>query len=168
MKRSKGFTLAELLVIIVIIGLLISLTGYTVTRVIKQSRENIKEQNFKSLLEAGNTYMHQVIDGKEVYRFNDGDFTGYKFLANVFEKCGSYDNCNITSVDDESGKYTFELYIGLVNLKDYIDTSKYVDGNCRINAYLTLEKNKNGYYEVIGLEVKAGSKTKAKTCVVTE
>ncbi|MCR5483649.1 MAG: type II secretion system GspH family protein [Bacilli bacterium] len=168
MKRSKGFTLAELLVIIVIVGLLISLTGYTVTRVIKQSRENIKEQNFKSLLEAGNTYMHQVIDGKEVYKFNDGDFTGYKFLTNVVEKCGSYNTCKTTSADDTNGKYTFELNISLANLKDYIDTSKYADGKCNINAYLTLEKNKNGYYEVIGLEVKAESKTNAKTCVITK
>jgi len=168
MKKNKGFTLAELLVIIVIVGLLISLTGYTVTRVIKQSRENIKEQNFKSLLEAGNTYMHQVIDGKEVYKFNDGDFTGYKFLTNVVEKCSSYNTCKTTSVDDTNGKYTFELYISLANLKDYIDTSKYVDDKCTINAYLTVEKNKNGYYEVNGIEVKAGGQTKAKTCVITK
>ena len=165
MKKNKGFTLAELLVIIVIIGLLIGLTGYTVTRVVKQSRENIKAQNLKSLIDSANTYMNQVVEGKDEYHFENGNYSGYKFLVNVAENCGMYSSCKYTNKDDVGGKYTAELYVSLTSLNGYIDTSKYVDGKCNMNAYVSISKNDKGYYILDGLEVKAANKTKAKTCV---
>ena len=168
MKKNKGFTLAELLVIIVIIGLLISLTSYTVTRVVRQSRENIKEQNLKALVDSATTYMNQVVDGKDSYPFEDADYSGYKFLTQAVEKCRTYSTCNVTYSDDVAKKYTVELYVGLTRLEDYIDTSKYVAGRCNMNAYLTIETNSNGYYVLKSLEVKPGSTTKAKTCVINQ
>ena len=171
MKKNKGFTLAELLVIIVIVGLLISLTGYTVTRVIKQSRENIKEQNLKSLLDSATTYVDQVVDGKETFSFPNGGFNGYKFLVNIMDNCETFNKnvCEFTSKDTVNNKYVAKVAVKLSSLKDYIDTSKYADDNkCGMFAYITITKNDKGYYVFEGVEVKASDKTEAKTCVITE
>lgn len=168
MKKNKGFTLAELLVIIVIIGLLVSLTGYTVTRVIKQSKENIKEQELNSLLEASKTYMNEVIEGDDIYPFEDGNYKGYDFISNLAKNCKKYKTCSYTSQDDTNEKYSVELYIGLNSVKDYIDINKYNDAKCTIYAYMDISKNKNGYFVVDELQVKPASTTKAKTCVITQ
>ena len=168
MKKTKGFTLAELLVIILIIGLLISLTGYTITRVVKQSREKIKEQELTSLLDASKTYMNEVIEGDDSYPFEDGNYKGYDFINNLAKNCKKYKTCSYTSQDDINEKYSVELYIGLNSVKDYIDVNKYYDGKCTMYAYIDISKNKNGYFVVDGLQVKAASTTKAKLCVVTQ
>ena len=171
MKKNKGFTLAELLVIIVIVGLLIGLTGYTVTRVMKQSRENIKEENLKNLMDTGKMYLNQVIDGNDTYKFSDGDYTGYKFLTNLAENCGNYSKkvCDYTKKDTTNNKYTVKLEFTISTLKDYVNLNEYGDDSkCGMYAYINISKNDKGYYIFEGLDVKPSDTTKASTCIITE
>ena len=170
MKKSKGYTLAELLVIIAIIGLLISITSYSITRVLKASKDNIKEQELNSLVDAGKTFMNAVIDGSDKFRFNDINIGGYDFIEHVATKCSSYGSnkeCSQSSAivnGDEKNYYTVKLYPA--NLTNYIDTSKYYDGGrCEFVVKLEINKNKNGYYIVDGIEVNPASGVKGKTCV---
>ena len=46
--------------------------------------------------------------------------------------------------------------------------SKYIVGNCGLDAYIDISTNSRGYYVLENLEVKPAEKTKAKTCVVSE
>ena len=170
MKQNKAFTLAELLVIIVIIGLLISLTGVVMTRVMKGTKDNIKEQELKTLVDAAQSYMTDIVNDKNVYGFEDFNYSGYDFLENLVKKCnGGYrgNTCKYREAPSD-GNYKIKLFINPSNLKDYVDMSKYIPGNCGLDAYIDISTNKHGYYVLDKLEVKPGENTKAKTCVVTE
>ncbi len=170
MKKNKGFTLVELLAIIVIVGLLIGLTGYTVTKVLKRTKENIKEQNLSALVDAGNTYMNQVVDGKDTYQFGDSNYSGYKLLTTIAENCDKYseNTCKVIKKDTVNNIYSGRLMFSLDELKDYIDISKFSEDKCFLYAYVTVTKNDKGYYILDKIEVKPSDDTKAKECVLSE
>ena len=156
MRKNKAFTLAELLVIIVIIGLLISLTGVVMTRVMKGTKQNIKEEELKTLVDAANSYMTDVINDKNVYGFEDSNLSGYDFLSNLVSKCEDYTPkaCEYIENNTETGIYKVKLSVNPSNLKDYVDMTKYVVDNCGLDAYIDISTNSRGYYVLEKLEVK--------------
>ena len=166
MKKNKGYTLAELLVIIAIIGILISLTSYTITRVINASRNNIKEQELNSLMDAGKSYINTVIDGEDTYSFTSGNYSGYDFILYLVNNClsESTKKCD-KSTDVNTGEITVSLEVPMASLKEYIDEDKYNVGFCGMHSSIIINKNSNGYYVIDGVDIKKDATTSAKKCV---
>ncbi len=172
MKNNKGFTLVELLAVIMVIGMLLVLTSSSVIRITRESRNNIKESEFKSFLDAGKEFLTDVIesDGKVTIKpvtsdGNDGEYYGYNFLEYV-GGCEKNEYCKRT---EGSPIVTRTVYFDSSLMGKYIDLEKYnaeaSNNKCGLKANITVELNKNGYYVLKDIDVLARDGVNYKTCV---
>ena len=65
--NKKGFTLVELLAVIVVIALVLALSTYGIINAYKKSKENALALNKESIVEASRIYSGEVED----FRWND-------------------------------------------------------------------------------------------------
>ena len=172
MKNNKGFTLVELLAVIMVIGMILVLTSTTVIKVTRQSRDKIKNSEFKAFLDAGKEYLTDVIesDGKVTIKpltsdGDDGEYYGYNFLEYV----GTCEASAYCKKSDDSAIVTGTIYFDSSLMGKYIDLEKFnakaSDNKCNLKANITVELNKNGYYVLKDVDVVPRDGVDYKTCV---
>ena len=132
--NKKGFTLVELLAVIIIIALLITISSTSILGVMKDIKSNLKESEFNNLTDAGETYISNVIDGAdtlytEVSGGEGSILTGYELLAYV-------GNCDLTNtantlycsqetLSDGTIEYARYIYFDSAILSNYISFDKF-------------------------------------------
>ena len=163
MKKNSGLTLAELLVIIVVIGLILTLTITSISTVLRQTKKNIKETEMKTVYEAAKSYLNDVVEGDKTFRLSTQDVSGYSFLEGL-ANCTTSSICETTKDGDS---YTTILFVPMKTFKEYLDTDKFNISKCSTEATIKLKKNSYGYYELSSITVDKDSRTnvKAETCV---
>ena len=161
MKKNSGLTLAELLVIIVVIGLILTLTFTSISAILKQTKNNIKETEMKTVYEAAKSYLNDVIEGEKTFRFGVDELTGYSFLEYLANNCNS-GTCTKT-VDGDT--YNIVLFVPMNMFKDYLEVEKFNSSRCSTEAKIIFKKNSYGYYELNSITVDKDRNVKAETCV---
>ena len=177
--NKKGFTLVELLAVIIILGLLITITTTSVLSVTKETKAKMKETQLESLLDASDEYINDVIDGNasitpQVSGASEAtSYSGYKFLEYV----GSCDYTSATNAKfcysgtSESGNLTITrvIYYDSSVLSKYIDFAnfKISDTNnlCKLKIEVTVEKNKYDYYQLVSKKSLVRNGITANKCV---
>ena len=172
MKNNKGFTLIELLAVIMVIGMLLVITSTSVIKVTRQSRDKIKESEFKSFLDAGKEYLTDVIesDGKVIIKpltsdGDDGEYYGY----NLLEYVGTCESSTYCKKSADSSIITRTIYFDSSLMGKYIDLEKFnataSDNKCNLKVNITVELNKNGYYVLKDIDVVPRDGVNYRTCV---
>lgn len=162
MKKNSGLTLAELLVIIVVIGLILTITITSISGLLKETKHNIKETEMKTVYEGCKSYLSDVVEGDKSYKFNGVDKSGYAFLKQLVEACNIPRMCEVTEAD---GVYTAKLFVPMTLFKEYVEADKFNTGNCSTEATIKISKNSYGYYELNSITVDKDTNVKADTCV---
>lgn len=162
MKKNSGLTLAELLVIIVIIGIILTITISSISGIMKDTKKNIKETEMKTVYEGCKSYLNDVIEGDKTFKFNGKDYSGYSFLKYLAESCNSKGLCETSP---EGDGYISEVFIPMTYFKDYVEADKFNVTNCSTVATIRLFKNSYGYYELNSINVDKDINTKAEKCV---
>lgn len=128
--RNKGFTLVELLAVIVVLAVLIGIVTTSVAKYINQSRNSAKNINLDNLKDAAISY---VLDNKSVKIANSCAYdSGLKVDIN-----------NYQSINNPC-KGTANYYV-LVTIKDLKDKAYFddVSSNCEETAQVLVYKQKD-------------------------
>lgn len=92
MKNNKGFTLVELLATLIVLALVMTLGGYSITSIIKNSKEKNCELLISNIKDAAESYYNECKymptkkcddeneDGEEVYKVSLSDLVSSGFL----------------------------------------------------------------------------------------
>lgn len=135
MKNKKGFTLVELLGSLVLLGLIFALVIPNILEELNVSKQKISDYERKSIEDAANQYMMDVVGGLESYN----SLSGYDFVKDMKDN-----KTIIISIEDlVSRKYINEKCNYTTNSADCEFSSE-----CEITATLSENLNSNGYYEV--------------------
>ncbi len=71
MKNKKGFTLVEILAVIVLMGILLGFAVPSVINISKKQKANLKEQKIEIIVDAAEEYLK---DNKDAYYTGDKDY----------------------------------------------------------------------------------------------
>ena len=131
MKSKRGFTLVELLAVIVILGILLSISTVAVNNIRKQQDEKNLENQISSVLTGAKSYVadnpsviYDLTTGAKsvnVQKLIDGDYVSIKDL-NKFDKTSvTIKKCdNETNPENVKLKYSITININNIN-KTYND-----------------------------------------------
>ncbi len=118
-KESKGFTLVEVLAVIVIVGILSTIGIVAVTKLVSKAREEEKNQQEKMLLLAAKSYYQ---DHRKELNTNSAPPTSICVkIGELKSKLGSYLNESVDKVNDNDciiieipsqGKYEYSYKKG--------------------------------------------------------
>ncbi|HKM40622.1 MAG TPA: type II secretion system protein, partial [Patescibacteria group bacterium] len=99
--KNKGFTLVELLAVIVILGIIMLIATPLIINVISDARKGVFKNSAYGLVKTGeNEYMLNQLNGETknlIYEFSDGEISGFwiaKFEPSV---ANQNDSCYIDS-----------------------------------------------------------------------
>ena len=133
--NKKGFTLVEILAVIVLLGLIMTIVGTKGFGAFDNTKKKINEQNIKAIEEAGRIYMVEVEEC-------DDDIDNVEELANIAGF--TYDPDNNTSGNsivhnckDLIDKFKTTNSISVTKLKDYISNID-VEDDIYSNSYINL------------------------------
>lgn len=167
MKKNNGLTLAELLVIIVVIGLLITVSSVSVTNIMKNTKRTIKKQEMTSLYDGAKSYFTDVVNGDASYKFDGLDpLSGYDFLVKISDTSFCRDKYVCKTIKDDLN-FTTTIYLkpSTDNFAKYIQSEKYNLDSCTVKVDINYSKNKYGYLELTGIDVTKGDSVKVDKCV---
>ena len=126
MKSKRGFTLVELLAVIVILGILLSISTVAVNNIRKQQDEKNLENQISSVLTGAKSYVadnpsviYDLTTGAKsvnVQKLIDGDYVSIKDL-NKFDKTSvTIKKCdNETNPENVKLKYSITININNIN-----------------------------------------------------
>lgn len=138
--NKKGFTLVELLAVVVVLGLIITITATKGFGAFDKVKGKINEENIKAIEESAKALMIEVQEC-------DDDFGDFESLKNVITNIpNAINDCNDLRTYAENNRVTITLrilenngYISGSNLKDIKNKNLYVlgyieDGNVKIES----------------------------------
>ena len=112
MKEKNGFTLIELLAVIAILGLLVTIAGFSVTSILKKSKKDVNDIQASKMIDAAKL---MVMDKPDV-------FTGYD------------PSISISGVDCSDRSQMYKCVIDKDGFKGYLDKTDNITG-CVIVEY---------------------------------
>lgn len=142
-ENKKGFTLAELLIVVAIIGVLVAISIPIFTSQLEKSRDSVSVSNLRAayaqaqsaVLANGNktTSTADIVDGDVTIKsgFNFGTETGTVTVANVDIKTMKGDDWNGLADDTDFAKPTD----GGAAVDNATVTFTYKDGKITVTAY---------------------------------
>lgn len=111
--KQKGFTLVELLGVIVLLAGLLTLVSYSIVSVVKNTNQNLDESSLKVLYSASEMYLKNdknLVNGDYTVTVNDlirADIIKETFLDAQSEKLITRDSC--IKVNITNGKFNYEF-----------------------------------------------------------
>ena len=123
-RKSKGFSLIELLVVITIIAILIAAGTVSYTKAQQKGRDARRKTDLKTIQQALEQYFEQ---------------NGYYPPSNTYDWCSNISNPNLTIVHDALKIHinpvpTDPIYAG--TSKDYVYKEEFTTGTYELAAYL--------------------------------
>ena len=169
MKKSKGFTLLELLAVIVIVGILITLVSIGVTKYVKTSKEKVKVQAAEEIIEIAKAYMstNNVYFVSTKTLVDEGYLEGNFTDPNTGKEHQGSDNANIFVITCTDNSCTKDTNVSA----DGFSTDKfYLSLNSTLNEKLTLadSTSEDFLFNKENLEVTIGSNTYTKYNTIGE
>lgn len=140
-KKNSGFTLVELLAVIVLLAIVITIASSSVIGILNKSKKNMSEEVRNNLKEAALAYALETIRLEPC---------GVTFSKEIFEEqninnLNSNTNCfKRITVDEVKKSGLFEDERGFCNQDDVIIVYRYSDGvNTEYKAYTSNDICKN-------------------------
>ena len=131
---KKGFSLIELLTVIVVLGILIAITMPTIVDVIRNSRVNACEEHVRGIINAAKNYHTQVGSGiKNKSELNSGESLAGTIKLNTLKDEGFLEEEKLKSPIDDApmGEYIVVVNFDFANnqftynlYEKYEDTEK--------------------------------------------
>ena len=90
--NKKGFTLAELIGVIVVLSLICLITVPAIASVLKTNKKSLCETQLKNVLAAAKSYVSENLLSMPI---NDGDYKIILMGDNKYKKVGNYEKNNI-------------------------------------------------------------------------
>lgn len=134
MKNRNGFTLVELLAVIVLLGIIIVLVTPNVTKNLDDSKKGIESLEIKSLEDAAKLYINSIADGVDEITLGGVTYSEYDFLTYVENHSG----INIPLIDLINNEY-FNDNCDYTSKKDLCTFNQ----DCSVDVTITLETQNN-------------------------
>jgi len=124
-KDSKGFTLAEMLIVVAIIGILVSITAITISDTLEKAREATDLANIRSAISKiqeaylTDTGVDPKFTGKFDNKYDDIKETGMTSVLRSKESDGSYNyRMYVKLTQKQSGWQSKNYIVAGINLKE--------------------------------------------------
>ena len=149
MKDKNGFTLMELLAVIVILGLIIIIAVPSVMNIMKTAKDKLSDYDKEALIDAAKFYITDVDNSKKSIEINNITYSGYEFKKYMNEN-GSV---QVSAYTLAKGKY----YDPGCNYDIDNDSECKVSKECTINVYADIGVQ-NGYFVTNKISAEIGDK----------
>lgn len=127
MKDKNGFTLVEILAVVVVLGLIIIIAIPTVTNILSGAKKTLSEYDLEQLLDASKFYIADIDNSKASIKINDVEYQGYNFKKYMNEQ----GTILITAYDLSKNNY----------YNPGCDYDKNDNKTCKVNKDCTIEIN---------------------------
>lgn len=138
MKNNKGFTLVEILAVVVILGILTGVAVPAVSHFIGKSRQKSYEMMEESLYEAAKNYVmnesieSEIVDaGESGYKLDANMLMESKYLESLTDPANKNKNCqgSVTVRFSEDSSLEDDALLGNYEYWVVLKCSKYINGD---------------------------------------
>lgn len=154
--KKNGFTLVEMLAVVVIMGLLIIVAIPQIQNLVASKRDTIKETTLQMIYDAADSYTESDTSTFQKMYINDKEYAAYCIKVKNLIEAGKIDEESLKDyIDyDADKKEGDEGYVPLLERTVYVKTNRYNEfeyellntGDCNDNAFNN-DKPKEDYKE---------------------
>lgn len=109
MNKNRGFTLVELLAVLVVLGIIATISTPAIINQVKKSRSNINSANLKLIYSRGETYIREQHKDITCVKILDIVDAGYLTKKEIVSENIDYNAYLKYNINNNNGNISYEL-----------------------------------------------------------